>query len=121
VRGYNDAWVAGDVDGCAAFLDRESFHWDGGAFTYDDVDTYMEGFKQFRFWRGEQRILGELYGPEEAAIIYDLASPIVGPIRAAELFSLRNARINRITLVWDPTRVRESQAQQGALVPSQQP
>jgi hypothetical protein len=117
VRGYNDTWVRGDISGSASYLDRDDFHWDGGAFSYDDVDRYIEGFEQFTIWRGEQRILSELYGAGEAMLFYQIDTPAVGTLRGVEHFVVRNGKISRITLVWDPTTVREFQARQRAAAP----
>jgi hypothetical protein len=114
VRGYNDTWAGGDIPGCAAYLDQDDFHWDGGAFTYDDVNAYIDGFQKFTAWSGAQRILSELYGEGEAMILYDLDSPAVGRIRSVEHFTVRNGKIRRITLVWDPSKVRELQARERA-------
>ena len=41
----------------------------------------------------------------------------VGTLRGVEHFVVRNGKISRITLVWDPTTVREFQARQRAAAP----
>ena len=113
VRGYNDAWAGGDIDGSAAYLDRSGFHWQSGSSTYDDVDEYIKGFHQFARLTSGQTMLSELYGDGEAMLLYD-AHSVVGPLRSVEHFTVRNGKIVQILLVWDPTAVRKYQAEQAA-------
>jgi hypothetical protein len=103
VQAYHRARFAGDVPAAAARLT--------GTFTFrsplisSDADGHLTGLPGFLQVVSGVEMISELYGEEEATLVYDVhtATP-VGTQRTAEHFRLRDDRIESITLIFDATR-----------------
>ncbi|MDG6107777.1 hypothetical protein Daura_15560 [Dactylosporangium aurantiacum] len=103
VRGYHEARFRGDVAAAVA-LTATPFQFSSPMLQSDDPTGHLAGLPAFLSIVTGVRLLSELYGPDEATLVYDVhtASP-VGTQRTAEHFRLTGGLITSITLIFDAT------------------
>ncbi|MFB7616700.1 hypothetical protein [Kitasatospora sp. NPDC056181] len=103
VRAYHEARFRGDVTGAAAQT-GEPFAFRSPLITSSSPTGHLAGLDGFLGLVTGVELLSELYGPEEATLVYDVhtASP-VGTQRTAEHFRLWDGRIASIALIFDAT------------------
>jgi hypothetical protein len=101
VRAYHEARFRGDAAAAVA-LTGTPFLFESPMLRFDDPAAHLAGLPDFlRIVTGVE-LLSELYGAEEATLVYDVhtASP-VGTQRTAEHFRLTGGRITSIRLIFD--------------------
>lgn len=106
VRGYHDARFRGDVAAAVA-LTGTPFRFESPMLRFgerDDPAAHLAGLPDFLGIVTGVELRSELYGPQEATLIYDVhtATP-VGTQRTAEHFRLAGGLITSITLIFDAT------------------
>lgn len=103
VRSFHDAWTSGDVTTAGLFL-AEKFTNLSPLTNYYTPEEYLASLRQFGQIVTGCDILSELYGDDEATLIYDLhtVTPVT-PIRTAEHFRLTGGKISQTTLIFDAT------------------
>jgi SnoaL-like domain len=103
VRTYHDAYCRGDVPAAAAVLD-EQFRFTSPMMAFDTPRQHIAGLERFVPFITHCELISELYGDDEATLVYDLhVSLPPGTSRCAEHFRLRNGRISAIVLIFDAT------------------
>ncbi|MFF5234708.1 hypothetical protein [Dactylosporangium sp. NPDC000521] len=103
VRTYHEARFRGDVT-AAVGLTGTPFRFESPMLRFDDPAAHLAGLPDFlRIVTGVD-LLSELYGADEATLVYDVhtATP-VGTQRTAEHFRLTGGRITSIRLIFDAT------------------
>jgi ketosteroid isomerase-like protein len=102
VRAYSDARFRGDVAAAAA-LTGDGFVFRSPFITSDSPDGHLDGLDGLLGIVSGVEPISELYGENEATLVYDLHTvPAVGITqRTAEHFRLRDGRITAITLIFD--------------------
>jgi hypothetical protein len=107
VRGYHDAWVAGEVDAAGAYLAAEVVN--PAPFNHYSPDplsraAYLEFLREFRQRVTGVDLISALYGNEEATLVYAVhtATPAGGrTFPTAEHFRLREGRIAKVLLIFN--------------------
>lgn len=103
VRPYHDAWTSGDVTTAGTFL-AEKFTNLSPLSNFYNPTEYLASLRQFCQVVTGSDILSELYGDDEATLIYDLHTTTpVGTIRTAEHFRLTGGKISTSILIFDAT------------------
>jgi hypothetical protein len=116
VRAYHDAWTGGDIEAAAEHLDAR-FATRAPVGTYDSKGEYLIGLARFRGLVTGVDLLSELYGDDEATLIYDVHTDTpAGTLRTAEHFKLEAERIVSTELIFDATEWKAMLAAQGATV-----
>jgi len=107
VRAYYEAWTKGDMSQARSYL-ADDLDFQGPIDTFTSADEFMPELAGFGGMLAQADLLEELYGADEAALLYDCvtASP-AGTIRTAEFFRLRDGKIAHIRLVFDATELRK--------------
>ncbi|POX57358.1 hypothetical protein C3489_01215 [Streptomyces sp. Ru71] len=102
VRAYSDARFRGDITAAAA-LTGDGFVFRSPFITSDSPDGHLDGLEGLLGIVSEVEFISELYGENEATLVYDLHTvPAVGIAqRTAEHFRLSDGRITAITLIFD--------------------
>jgi len=103
VRAYHAARFRGDAAAAVA-LTGTPFRFESPMLRFDDPAAHLAGLAGFlRIVTGVE-LRSELYGAEEATLVYDVhtATP-VGTQRTAEHFRLTGGLITAITLIFDAT------------------
>jgi ketosteroid isomerase-like protein len=105
VRAYHEARFRGDVSAANATL-AEDFTFQSPLLTADAA-AHLAGLPQFLQIVTGVDMISELYGENEATLVYDVhtATP-VGTQRTAEHFQLHDGRISSIMLIFDATKWR---------------
>ena len=91
-----------DPEADATRLMDESFTFESPMMRFDDRNAYLESHRSFqRLVRG-RAIISELYGRDEAMLLYDLdtATPVEVQ-RTAEHFQLVRGKVASIVLLFD--------------------
>lgn len=80
----------------------EDFTFQSPMMRFDDRNAYLESHRAFqRLVRGT-RLVSELYGVDEAALLYDLETLTpAGVQRTAEHFRVRDGRVASVDLLFD--------------------
>lgn len=103
VRAYHDAWTTGDPTTAGTYL-TEKFTNLTPLSNFYTRDDYMVSLRQFSQITTGSEIISELYGDDEATLIYDVYTKTpVGTIRTAEHFRLTDGKISQTTLIFDAT------------------
>ena len=91
-----------DPDATAIDLMAESFTFESPLMRFADRAAYLESHRAFQKLVTGMRMISELYGPQEGALLYDLetATP-VGVQRTAEHFRLVGTKVRSISLLFD--------------------
>lgn len=99
---YHQARFRGDVSTARATL-ADGFRF-GSPLMKAGAEDHLAGLPSFLGIVSGVDMISELYGPDEATLIYDVhtATP-VGTQRTAEHFRLRDGLIASITLIFDAT------------------
>ncbi|GAA2086488.1 hypothetical protein GCM10009759_07240 [Kitasatospora saccharophila] len=102
VRAYHDARFGGDVAAAAALI-GEGFAFRSPFVASDSPEGHLDGLDGLLGITDRVELISELYGEDEATLLYDLHTvPAVGITqRTAEHFRLRDGRITAITLLFD--------------------
>ncbi|MFF4340517.1 nuclear transport factor 2 family protein [Kitasatospora sp. NPDC001540] len=102
VRAYYDARFGGDVAAAAALIGEE-FAFRSPFVTSCSPEGHLDGLDGLLGITDRVELISELYGADEATLLYDLHTvPAVGITqRTAEHFRLRDGRITAITLLFD--------------------
>lgn len=101
VRAYHDAWTAGDVDAAAAYLAEGFTSWGSGNMHSASGTAFAESLRHFRQGVTGVDLISELYGDDEATLVYDVHVEGVGTVRTAEHFRLAGGRIASNILIFD--------------------
>jgi len=91
-----------DPDADAANLMDAAFTFESPLMRFNDRATYLESHRSFQGLVKGMKMLSQLYGPEEAILLYDLdtATP-AGVQRTAEHFSIVRGKVASIRLLFD--------------------
>lgn len=102
VRAYYEARFRGDT-ATAAAQTGEGFVFRSPFVTSDSPTGHLDGLDGLLGVTADVELISELYGENEATLLYDLHTvPAVGITqRTVEHFRLRDGRITAITLVFD--------------------
>ena len=113
VRAYHNAWTAGDLERAGHTLADEvvnptplNYYSQAG----QPRAAYLEGLARFSAIATGSVVISELYGENEATLVYDVLTTPIGKIRTAEHFRLTDGRIASILLIFDATAWREFRA-----------
>jgi hypothetical protein len=100
VAAFLDARANPDADALA--LMAEAFTFESPLMRFDDRIAYLESHRAFQHLVRRIEMISELYGPQEAALLYDLetATP-VGVQRTAEHFCIADGKVAEIRLLFD--------------------
>jgi ketosteroid isomerase-like protein len=101
VRGYYDAWTAGDVDAAVAHLAQGFTSWGSGNMHSPSAAAFTDSLRHFRQGVARVDLISELYGDDEATLVYDVHVQDVGAVRTAEHFRLSGGRIASNILIFD--------------------
>lgn len=105
VRAYHDAYRQGDVTAAGARL-AESFRFSSPIMAFDSPQQHVAALVRFVPFITRVDMLSELYGEEEATLVYDLHTTMPGDAaiqRCAEYFRVSEGRISSITIIFDAT------------------
>ncbi|HEX6360280.1 hypothetical protein [Actinophytocola sp.] len=102
VQAYHRARFSGDVTSARTTL-ADGFTFESPLLTAS-ADDHLAGLPAFLGIVTGIDMISELYGPEEATLVYDVhtATP-VGTQRTAEHFRLHHGQITSIKLIFDAT------------------
>ena len=91
-----------DPDADAARLMDSSFTFESPLLRFDDRQTYLDSHRAFQSHVRGMTLITELYGPDEAILLYDLdtATP-AGVQRTAEYFRCASGRVTGIQVLFD--------------------
>jgi hypothetical protein len=100
VRAFLAARQGSDAD--AADLMDVGFTFESPLMRFNDRSTYLEQHRAFQSFVRDTRMLSQLYGPDEATLIYDLdtATP-AGVQRTSEHFRFIGGKVASIHLLFD--------------------
>jgi len=86
----------------AADLMHSDFRFESPMMRIEDATEYLESHRSFQKLVQDTRMISELYGPDEATLVYDLetATP-VGVQRTAEHFRIIDGKVASITMLFD--------------------
>ena len=103
VTTFSAARTAGDRDAASSML-APAFTFQSPMMRIDDSEAYLKSHIQFQRLVTDLQMISELYGDDEATLIYDLhtATP-AGIQRTAEHFTLTAGNISSILLIFDAT------------------
>lgn len=101
VRAYYDAWTSGDVDAAVAHLAEGFSSWGSGNMHAASAPAFADSLRHFRRGVIGVDLISELYGDEEATLVYDVHVEGVGAVRTAEHFRLSGGRIASNILIFD--------------------
>jgi hypothetical protein len=103
VQEYHHAWQAGEIATATALL-APDFTNLTSINDYHSIAEYAQALGQFARIVTHLEMISELYGENEATLIYDvqLATP-VGKSRIAEHFRLTDGKISTIITIFDAT------------------
>jgi hypothetical protein len=111
VQSYHAAWTSGDLERARDLL-ADGLDFQGSIDRFTSADAFVATLAQFVQMVERVDLLAELYGENEASLLYDCVtrSP-AGVIRTAEFFRLDDdGRIGAIRLVFDATELRKLMA-----------
>jgi len=116
VRAYHAAWAGGDINAASRYL-ADDFTTRAPVGSYDTKGAYLTGLTRFRSFVTGLDLIGELYGDDEAMLLYDVhTNTPAGTLRTAEHFKLSDGQITSTLLVFDATDWKAMLATQGATV-----
>ncbi len=116
VRAYHAAWTGGEINAGGQYL-ADDFTTRAPVGSYDTKDAYLTGLTRFRSLVGGLDLISELYGDDEAMLLYDVhTNTPAGKLRTAEHFRVREGQIASTLLVFDATDWKAMLATQGATV-----
>ena len=107
VRGYHDAWMAGEVDAAGAYLAETVVnpapfnHYSPAPRSRADYLAFLRGFRQ-RVTSVD--LISALYGQDEATLVYEVHTSTPTGARTfptAEHFRLTDGRIARVLLIFN--------------------
>lgn len=105
VRAYHDAYRRGDVSAAGAQL-AESFKFSSPIMAFDSPQQHVAALVRFVPFITEVEMISELYGEDEATLVYDLHTSLPGSAatqRCAEHFRVADGRISSIIITFDAT------------------
>ncbi|GAA2564530.1 hypothetical protein GCM10010435_41150 [Winogradskya consettensis] len=104
VQAYHQARFGGDITTATAQL-ADTFTFQSPLISSGDAAGHLADLPGFLQVVTGVEMISDLYGESEATLVYDVhtATP-VGTQRTAEHFTLRDNRIESITLIFDATR-----------------
>jgi len=102
VRAYFDTWTRGDIAAAGQYLAHD-LAFAGSVNTFTDAAAFLQALSGYRalITTGND-LISELYGDDEATLIYD-SHTRAGTIRTAEYLQLSDGKISSINLIFDPT------------------
>ncbi|NJO81454.1 MAG: nuclear transport factor 2 family protein [Blastochloris sp.] len=104
VRKYFDAWTNGDIVTARQYL-SDDLLFSGTLKSLNNADDYIVALGEYRkLVTHGNAIISELYGDDEAILIYD-SHTVAGTIRIAEHIRLTNNKLSAIILILDPTEL----------------
>jgi hypothetical protein len=115
VRAFNDARTVSDLAAAAALL-SPTFTFQSPMLRFEGSSDYLASHAQFQPLVTGLDLISELYGADEATLIFDLhtATPVATQ-RTAEHFKLVEGRIESILLIFDASEWRPLLAAIGVL------
>lgn len=112
VRAFFAAWTQGDIAAAGQYL-ADDLIFSGTVKSLNGASAYLGALEEYRrLVTTGNDLVSELYGDEEATLIY-LSHTLAGPIRMAEHFHLTAGKISSLTLIFDPTTLFAFKAAQG--------
>ena len=91
-----------NLDPKAADLMDEAFSFESPLMRIDDRHAYLQTLRGFQELVKGVRMISELYGPDEASLLYDLDTTTpVGVQRTAEHFRIKEGKIASILVLFD--------------------
>lgn len=91
-----------NLDPNAADLMDAAFSFESPLMRIDDRDAYLQTHHAFQNLVKGMRMICELYGPDEACLLYDLDTTTpVGVQRTAEHFRIKEGKVASILLLFD--------------------
>jgi hypothetical protein len=116
VRAYHDAWTGGDIAAAGEYL-AEDFTTRAPVGSHDSKTSYLTGLTRFRGFVTGLDLISELYGEDEATLIYDVhTNTPAGSLLTAEHFKLRDGEIAFTQLIFDASDWKAMLVSQGATV-----
>ncbi len=112
VRAYFDAWTSGNVSACGQYF-ADDLAYEGALTKLNSAADYLISLGNFRkLVTTGIDLISELYGDDEASLIYDTHT-MAGTIRIAEHVRLTNNKISSLILIFDPRSLLEFKAKAG--------
>jgi hypothetical protein len=103
VRAYHNAYCRADVPAAAALL-GDQFSFSSPMMAFDTPEQHTPALVRFIPFITGCDLISELYGDEEATLVYDLhVSLPPATQRCAEHFRVRDGRISTILIIFDAT------------------
>ena len=80
----------------------EGFRFESPMMTFDDRHAYLLSHRSFQRLVTRMTMISELYGPDEAVLVYDLETTTpAGVQRTAEHFKVVRGKVAKIILIFD--------------------
>ena len=105
IRGYYDAWTAGEF-GQAASLLAASLTVEVPVNDYPDARSFAAALEGFGSLSTRTELLAAMSAGSEGMLLYDMDVPGLGTLRVAEHFTVENGKITRIRQVHDTAALR---------------
>ncbi len=116
VRPYHHGWTSADIDTAGRHL-AETFTTRAPVGSHDTKPAYLAGLTRFRGFVTGLDLISELYGENEATLLYDVhTNTPAGTLRTAEHFKLTDGKITSTFLIFDATDWKAMLASQGVTV-----
>ena len=110
VTNYHNAWTSGDMKAARVYL-ADDLDFQGSIDTFHRADDFIAALTMFQKMLSRVTLIHSFYSDNGAALLYDCdtMSP-AGVIRTAEFFTVADAKIKTIRLVFDATELRKLMA-----------
>ncbi|WP_406302862.1 nuclear transport factor 2 family protein [Streptomyces sp. NBC_00885] len=105
VRAYHDAWTRGDFETAVGLL-SPGLKVEVPVNDYPTTESFAGALAAFGGLATRVALLSELYGEDEAMLLYDMDVQGLGTLRVAEHFTVAAGRITRIRQIHDTVAIR---------------
>lgn len=110
ITNYHNAWTSGDMKAARVYL-ADDLDFQGSIDTSHRADDFIATLTVFQKMLSRVTLIYSFYSDNGAALLYDcyMMGP-AGVIRTAEFFTVADAKIKTIRLVFDATELRKLMA-----------
>ncbi|MCU1281610.1 MAG: hypothetical protein JWM53_5156 [bacterium] len=105
VRSYHEGWTTKHFDAATGLL-APDLKVEVPINDYPTPESFAKALAGFGALVKKVELLGEFLKGDEVMLLYDMDVDIVGAMRIAEHFTVRNGRITRIRQIHDTAAVR---------------